>query len=245
MLIQRDYMKEKIANFLYKQAEKTKGSPSNEAEKKHIRDDVLPKFLTDKIGMKNAYEAELGRPMSRDKQNNLIKFVFPSTEGTSIVITPPPVLTGDTDTTPVGSPRYPPPRAEEEEDLPHLADPEEAELDDRIDTQIRGSRTHFINSLREQGVDEDTINRSAANVIIQVRQFLVDSGYKNGDGSVNVEKTRDDIDEVLAIISSMFESEFKRLTSKKSQKQNDNQEAMNRRVEHRLSHLVELVQNPR
>ena len=63
--------------------------------------------------------------------------------------------------------------------------------------------------------DEDTINRSTANVIIQIRQFLVDRGYKNGDGSLNVEKTRDDIDEVLAIISSMFESEFKRLTHKK------------------------------
>ena len=52
----------KIANFLYKKAETDKGSPLNEAEKKHIRDAVLPKFLTDKISMKNAYEAELGRP---------------------------------------------------------------------------------------------------------------------------------------------------------------------------------------
>ena len=162
----------KIANFLYKQAEKTKGSPLNEAEKKHIRDDILPKFLTDNVGMKNAYEAELGRPMSRDEQNNLIKFVFPSTEGSSIVLTPPPVLTGEppeADTTPVSSPRLPP--RGEEEDLPHLADTEEAELDDRIEAQIRGTRTRFIESLREQGVDEDTINRSAADVIIQIRQF--------------------------------------------------------------------------
>ena len=132
----------KIANFLYKQAEKTKGSPLTEAEKKHIRDTVLPKFLTDKISMKNAYEAELGRPMSRDEQNNLIKFVFPSTEGSSVVIQPPPVLTGEVDTTPLSSPRLPPTHRSEEEDLPHLADPEEAELDDRIETQIRGQREH-------------------------------------------------------------------------------------------------------
>ena len=103
----------KIANFLYKQAEKTKGSPLNEAEKKHIRENVLPKSFSEKIAMKNAYETELGRPMSRDEQTNLMKFVFPSTEGTSVVITPPPVLTGETDSTPVGSPRIPP-RGEEE-----------------------------------------------------------------------------------------------------------------------------------
>ena len=39
----------KIANFLYKKAETDKGSPLNEAEKKHIRDTVLPKFLTARL----------------------------------------------------------------------------------------------------------------------------------------------------------------------------------------------------
>ena len=128
----------KIANFLYKKAETEKGSPISESEKKHIRDTVLPKFLTDKIATKNAYEAELGRPMSRDEQNNLIKFVFPSTAGSSVIIQPPPALTGETDTTPISSPRAPPTHRSEVEDLPHLADPEEAELDDRIETQTPG-----------------------------------------------------------------------------------------------------------
>ena len=52
-------------------------------------------------------------------------------------------------------------------------------------------------------------------MIIQINQFLGDEGYRNGDGSYNVQKTKDELDGVLGTIDSIFESEFKRLTSKR------------------------------
>ena len=85
----------KIRDMLYKQAREKKGAPLTNAEKTNIRENVIPKFYTDKIAMKNAYETELGRPLSREEQDHLIKFIFPSVEGSSIIIEPPPVLTGD------------------------------------------------------------------------------------------------------------------------------------------------------
>ena len=194
-----------IRDMLYKQAREKKGAPLTNAEKTNIRENVLPKFYSDKIAMKNAYEAELGRPLSREEQDHLIKFVFPTTEGSSVVIEPPPALTGEPpEADPVVEPVVEPTTDALSED----------EFGNAITAHSLECRRQFETRLREQGFEQGVIIQAINRINNQIRRELQTAGILNAEAGLRSGLMDADLETAKAIIDNVFETEEKKMTSK-------------------------------